>query len=156
MSRDHLPTLGPLQNSVYSINIHSFRILTYKQSCLTSQECLWTNETKEWRKIKTSRYCFIYLYVEYMWSPRCEYHMRVYIVSIQVLCTKKEKQNSCQLICPNVIGLLLYEIDCIKQQFDKTTGKIFSRMNVLQFNISTPNLPQNPFPLPLQISIHIV
>lgn len=49
-----------------------------------------------------------------------------------------------------------YEIDCIKQQFNKTTGKIFSRMNVLQFNISTPNLPQNPFPLPLQISIHIV
>lgn len=155
MSRDHLPTLGPLQNSVYSINIHSFSILTYKQSCLTSQECLWTNETKIWRKIKTSRYCFIYLYVEYMWSPRCEYHMRVYSLNLSAL-HQKRKTKFMSIDMPQCNWFVAYEIDCIKQQFNKTTGKIFSRMNVLQFNISTPNLPQNPFPLPLQISIHIV
>lgn len=81
--------------------------------------------------------------------------MRVYSLNSSAL-HQKRKTKFMSIDMPQCNWFVAYEIDCIKQQFDKTTGKIFSRMNVLQFNISTPNLPQNPFPLPLQISIHIV
>lgn len=81
--------------------------------------------------------------------------MRVYSLNSSALHQKRQTKFM-SIDMPQCNWFAAYEIDCIKQQFNKTTGKIFSRMNVLQFNISTPNLPQNPFPLPLQISIHIV
>lgn len=46
-----------------------------------------------------------------------------YIVLIQVLCTKKEKQNSCQLICPNVIGLLLMKLIVLNSNLTKLQAR---------------------------------